>query len=202
MSPREKRSATIVQHGACRVLKGGSMSESILPIHIEVRDDLPGAFWLRCGTRVYPLEFHGTQVVLFNLVRRVQAVFDDGIDPSGLLSPFDLFREVGIRLWHLLAPQDEPTTIASLLRLDTTPIGLFLPPALAAFPWELLYDPDQSDDAGFLACQRPLVRLAPSGKERAPITLPLRVLLLLSSPSDLEERSRVDVESERATVEQ
>src|SRR5205823_1843074 len=35
-----------------------------------------------------------------------------------------------------------------------------------------------------------------------PITLPLRVLLLISSPLSLGEHARIDVESERAAVEQ
>ena len=184
------------------LLKGLPMSESLLDIRIEAREGHPGSFMLYCGNITYPVEFHGTQVILHDLFRRVQSVFDDGSDPSGLLSPFDLFREVGIRLWQILAPQPEQTTIAPLLRFDTVSIGLVLPPMLAAFPWELLYDPNYSDEAGFLACRRPLVRLAPSGKDLEPITPPLRVLLLISSPPDLEERSRVDVESERSAVEQ
>jgi tetratricopeptide (TPR) repeat protein len=175
--------------------------ESLLDIYIETREDLPGSFWLRCNGIGYPVEFHGTQVVLYDLFRRVQAVFNGGVDPSGLLSPFDLFREVGIRLWQILISHQEHPTIVPLLRLDTSPIGLSLPPALAAFPWELLYDPNHTDDTGFLARQRPILRLAPPGKDLAPIQLPLRVLLLLSSPPDLEEYSRVDVESERAAVE-
>jgi hypothetical protein len=188
--------------GTYLLLKGLPMSESLLDIRIETREDLPGSFMLYCGTISYPVEFHGTHVMLHDLFRRVQSVFDDGCDPSGLLSPFDLFREVGTRLWRILAPQLEQTTIESLLRFDTGPIGLVLPPVLAAFPWELLYDPNYSDEAGFLACRRPVVRLTPSGKDLEPITPPLRVLLLISSPPDLEESSRVDVESERSAVEQ
>ncbi|GHO87709.1 tetratricopeptide repeat protein [Dictyobacter formicarum] len=175
--------------------------ERFLTIYIETREDLPGSFWIRCNDISYPIEFHGTQVVLYDLFRRVQAVFNDGIDPSGLLSPFDLFREAGVRLWQILISPQEQITIAPLLRLDASPIGLFLPPALAAFPWELLYDPDHTDDTGFLARRRPILRLTPSDKDFAPMQLPLRVLVLISSPPDLEEKSRVDVESERAAVE-
>src|SRR5439155_5074315 len=49
---------------------------------------------------------------------------------------------------------------------------------------------------------RPLMRLVPSEISPSSITPPLRVLLLISSPLSLGENSRVDVESERAAVEQ
>jgi tetratricopeptide (TPR) repeat protein len=78
---------------------------------------------------------------------------------------------------------------------------LELSDTLAGLPWELLYDPEQSGERGFLAHRCPLMRLSSSAAPLAPIEPPLRVLLLISSPPSLGEDSRVDVESERAAVE-
>ena len=60
----------------------------------------------------------------------------------------------------------------------------------------------QPAEQGFLARRRPLIRLIASDMPVPAIQLPLRVLLLISSPLGLKEDSRVDVESERAAVEQ
>src|SRR5205814_9726943 len=46
------------------------------------------------------------------------------------------------------------------------------------------------------------MRLSDSATTVAPTELPLRVLLLISSPPSLGEDSRIDIESERAAVEQ
>jgi tetratricopeptide (TPR) repeat protein len=127
-------------------------------------------------------------------------------DPAGDIDPQDLLRNVGTWLWKVLlpngAPAQEREVLACLLRTGRTPLLLELPDILAGLPWELLYDPEQSGIRGFLARRRPLMRLCPSSTAMTPIEAPLRVLLLISSPPSLGEDSRVDVESERAAVEQ
>src|SRR5438046_86561 len=87
------------------------------------------------------------------------------------------------------------------LRIGHTPLLLELPDVLAALPWELLHDPEQSGEKGYLARRRPLMRLSASVTTVIPIEPPLRVLLLISSPPSLGEDSHADVESERAAVE-
>jgi len=71
-------------------------------------------------------------------------------------------------------------------------------PALAALPWELLFDA-RSDE--FLALSRatPLVRYLPLGAPAEPLTVepPLRILAMVAAPTDLPP---VDVAGERARL--
>jgi len=169
--------------------------------------DRPGRFTVANGSISYPIEFRPeTDVVLGELLRRLRLVLVGGSDPSGQLAPLALLREIGTRLWQALlpgtAPADLRETLVRELRTGMTPLLLGLPQNLAPLPWELLCDPERPDDTGFLARRRPLVRLVSGGNDLSPLAPPLRVLLLISSPPGLNERERVDVESERAAVEQ
>src|SRR5262249_54890696 len=159
-----------------------------------------------CGTISYPIELRPeTDVALGELLRRLPPVLAGGEDPAGQLSPDALLQKVGVCLWQALIPdtaRDQRAGLADLLSGDITPLLLVLPTAIAALPWELLCDPHATGDNGFLARRRPLARLVSSGAELPPIAPPLRVLLLISSPLDIEEHRRVDVESERAAVEE
>ncbi|MBK8798819.1 MAG: SUMF1/EgtB/PvdO family nonheme iron enzyme [Anaerolineales bacterium] len=73
-------------------------------------------------------------------------------------------------------------------------------PALAALPWEFLYDATHGDYL-CLSTRTPIVRYLDVGRLVAPLTVtaPLRVLGVIASPSDLEP---LDVEAEKARVEQ
>ena len=169
--------------------------------------DRIGLFNLTCGSINYPIEFRpGMDVALSDLVRRAQPVLAGGVDPSGMLDPIEVLRATGTRLWRALLPEstslDKVTELASLLRQDSIPLLVSLPAALATLPWELLCDPQAAGDSGFVARCRPMVRLLPGGADLPPIAPPLRMLLLISSPPGMEERRRVDVESERTAVEQ
>ncbi len=170
-------------------------------------EDRPGRFTLTSGTISYPIEFRPeTDVVLGDLLRRLRPVLVGGSDPSRQLAPLALLCEIGTRLWQALlpgtAPADLHETLVRELHAGLTPLLLTLPQNLAPFPWELLCDPERPDETGYLARQRPLLRLIPGGNDLSPLAPPLRVLLLISSPPGLDERERVDVESERAAVEQ
>ncbi len=117
-----------------------------------------------------------------------------------------LLRNVGTWLWQALLPESAPAeqrdALSQALRSGRSPLLLVLPDKLVALPWELLCDPEQPAEKGFLAYRRPLIRFTPSDTLVPTIQSPLRVLLLISSPPSLKEDSRVDVESERAAVEQ
>mgnify|MGYP002377123656 CR=1 FL=1 len=73
-------------------------------------------------------------------------------------------------------------------------------PALAALPWELLYDPDRGE---FLALSQssPVVRGVTQRQPQAPFAVdgPLRVLALAASPASWPA---LDMEAERAALEQ
>jgi tetratricopeptide (TPR) repeat protein len=166
----------------------------------------PGRFTLTWGDIRYSIEFHPeTDVTLGDLLRRLRPVLVGGYDPSAKLPAYELLHAVGTRLWQALLPNTAPTNerevLGQELRAGTTPLLLVLPQSLSVLPWELLCDPQQSEEAGFLARRRPLVRLVPGGIALPPIVPPLRVLLLISSPPNLEERQRLDVQSERTAVE-
>src|SRR6266568_2614144 len=169
--------------------------------------DRPGRFTVANGSISYRIEFRPeTDVVLGDLLRRLRPILVGGSDPSGQLAPLALLREIGTRLWQALLPGSAPAdlrgTLARELRAGMTPLLLGLPQNLTTLPWELLCDPERPDDTGFLARRRPMVRLVSGGNDLSPLAAPLRVLLLISSPPGLDERERVDVESERAAVEQ
>jgi hypothetical protein len=73
-------------------------------------------------------------------------------------------------------------------------------PALAALPWELLYDPDRGE---FLALSQssPVVRGVTQRQLQAPFAVdgPLRILALAASPTTLRS---LDIAAERARLEQ
>ncbi len=177
------------------------------PLHLVLTaEERPGRFMLTSGNVSFPIDFRpemdGT---LGDLLRRVRTVLVGGSDPSGQLAPLALLREIGTRLWQSLLPDTAPPEardeLVRELRAGMTPLLLTFPQTLATLPWELLCDPGRPGSAGFLARQRPLVRLIAGGSDLPPLAPPLRVLLLISSPPGLEEWRRVDVESERAAVE-
>jgi tetratricopeptide (TPR) repeat protein len=175
------------------------------PLHLTLTPlDAPGRYLLTSDLSSYQLELRPD--TLSDYLRRLRPVLVGGNDPSGSLTPPDLLREIGIRLWQALFPHATLTeareSLVNALRQHVTPLLLTFPPTLAELPWELLCDPEHEDDAAFLARQRPLARLVPGGRELPPLAPPLRVLLLISSPPGLREGQRLDVESERAAVEQ
>lgn len=73
------------------------------------------------------------------------------------------------------------------------------PPELAALPWEYLNDP-QEDRFLAISPETPLVRYVPMRSATRPtaVTPPLRVLVVLSSPSDVPS---LDVTQERGIIE-
>jgi hypothetical protein len=146
---------------------------------------------------VHPERSH----LLSDLLRRLRIVLTGRADPTGEFTPLALMREVGIWLWKALLPDSVPlqerTALAQALRDGLSPLLLTIPDALNELPWELLYDPGASDERGFLAPRRPLLRFVPSETHPEthpnPIPSPLRVLVLISSPLSLGDDSRVDV---------
>src|SRR6266568_7669153 len=69
-------------------LKEDDMSESLLRIRIAPIEGRSGSFLLSCDAISYVVEFHGTQVILNDLLRRAQAALVGDPDPSGQLYPF------------------------------------------------------------------------------------------------------------------
>jgi tetratricopeptide (TPR) repeat protein len=183
------------------------MPEHPLQLRLDPISGRHGAHTLTCDTMHYPVTLDPERNIAFsNLLRRLPAALVGERDPAGELAPQALLRAIGTYLWQALFPDDGPAeqrdTLARALRNDTVPLLLTLPDALAGLPWELLCDPERGDEQGFLARRRPLLRFVPTGASRPAIALPLRVLVLISSPLSLGEDSRVDVESERAAIEQ
>jgi hypothetical protein len=74
------------------------------------------------------------------------------------------------------------------------------PPDLMRLPWEFLYDPDR-DEYLSLSSKTPLVRYLPLHQpiEQLPVSPPLRILGMVSSPLDLPE---LDVEHEKRLMEE
>jgi beta-lactam-binding protein with PASTA domain len=74
------------------------------------------------------------------------------------------------------------------------------PPDLARLPWEFLYDPDR-DEYLSLSSKTPLVRYLDLHQpiEQLPVSPPLRILGMVSSPRDLPE---LDIEHEKRLVEE
>ena len=118
----------------------------------------------------------------------------------------DLLRDIGIQLWHLLlpdtAPKNDSDALSQALCHGSTTVLLTMPDVLQELPWELLYDPSMTDEQGFLSLRRPLLRFTTTETPQPPLSLPLRILVLLCSPLSLGEEARVDVESERAAIEE
>jgi tetratricopeptide (TPR) repeat protein len=184
------------------------MVEKPLQVHLEVTDQHSGQFLLTFESSQYPITLNLEASIAFNeWLRRLRPVLEGEKDPAGSRDPQDLLRNVGIWLWQALLPASVPAqereALEYALRSGHAPLLLVLPDILAGLPWELLYDPQFSGERGHLARRRPLMRLSTlKTTVVTPIELPLRVLLLISSPPSLGEDSQVDVESERAIVEQ
>ena len=173
---------------------------------ILTTDTHPGRYIVTYGTQRYPIEFRPeTDVALGDALHRLPQILVGGTDSAKQLGPTELLHTVGTRLWHVLLPNGAPaavrTSLARDLRQGTATVRLNLPASLAVLPWELLCDPQQAADQGFLALRRPLVRLVTGGADLPLIAPPLRVLLLIAAPPRIEQH-RMDVESERAAVEQ
>ncbi|HAG99574.1 MAG TPA: hypothetical protein DCL75_12165 [Ktedonobacter sp.] len=186
------------------------MPEKPLEVRLEATEQRPGQFTLTFNSSQYALTLNPEANVTFNeWLRRLRPVLMGLPDPGGEPGPQTLLRNVGTWLWQALlpdgAPVEERDALAQALRTGRTPLLLELPDTLSGLPWELLCDPKQPGEKGFLARRRPLMRLHPADtpdKTLVSLPFPLRVLLLISSPPGLGEDSRVDVESERAAVEQ
>ena len=183
------------------------MPEQPLRVSLEEIDHHPSQFTLIFNSSHYPITLNPeTNVTFSDWLRRLQPVLTGQSDPAGEVAPQELLHDVGTWLWQALlpdgAPAQERDTLAQALRQGRTPVLLALPDALAGLPWELLCDPLQPAEQGFIARRRPFMRLVATDTSTARVTPPLRVLLLISSPPGLGEDSRVDVESERAAVEQ
>src|SRR2546421_3918838 len=183
------------------------MSEKeALQVRLQAADHRTNQYILSFASSQYPVTLNQANITFSEWLRRLRPVLSGGRDPAGDIDPQDLLRNVGTWLWRALLPDDAPTqereALAQALHIGQTPLLLELPDTLAGLPWELLYNPEQSGERGSLARRRPLMRLCPSATPMASIEPPLRVLLLISSPPSLGEDSQVDVESERAAVEQ
>ena len=183
------------------------MTENPLEVCLEATNQRPGYFTLTCNSAQYPLTLNPEANITFSdWLRRLRPMLAGRNDPSGEFTPEALLRDVGMWLWQALLPDSAPAqqrnALAQALRSERSPLLLTLPETLAGLPWELLCDPRQSGEKGFLAHRRPLMRFIHSDTPVQAISPPLRVLLLISSPPELGEDSRVDVESERAAVEQ
>jgi len=72
-------------------------------------------------------------------------------------------------------------------------------PELAALPWEFLYDPDRAAYV-CLSSNTPIVRYLqlPQPPQPLPVTLPLRILGMISKPTNL---SSLDVDNEKLRIE-
>ncbi len=183
------------------------MPEHPLQLRLDPISGRPGVHTLTCDTMHYPVTLDPERNIAFsNLLRRLPAALIGERDPAGELAPQALLRAIGTYLWQALFPDDAPAeqrdTLARTLRNGTVPLLLTLPDVLAGLPWELLCDPERSDEQGFLVRRRPLLRFVPAEVSLPATAPPLRVLVLISSPLSLGEDSRVDVESERAAIEQ
>src|SRR5579859_3260780 len=179
------------------------MSEHPLELRFVAVNQHPNQYTLAFDASDYVVTVNPDIYTFSDQLRRLQPVLAG--QTASQTASLELLRNVGTWLWQALFPIDAPTgareALAHALRTAHTPLLLALPNALTRLPWELLCDPEQSADRGFLALRRPLIRLVDSDTLAPPIIPPLRVLLLISSPPALGEHSRVDVESERAAVE-
>ena len=183
------------------------MPEHPLQLRLDPISGRPGAYKLTCDPTHYSVTLDPERNIAFsNLLRRLPAALVGERDPAGELAPQELLRAIGTYLWRALFPDEIPAeqrgTLVRALRSGTLPLLLTLPDALAELPWELLCDPERGDKRGFLARRRPLLRFVPAEVSLPATVPPLRVLVLISSPLGLGEDSRVDVESERAAIEQ
>src|SRR5260370_5836758 len=180
-----------------------------LQMGLEAIDQRPGQYTLTFDSGQYPVTLNPERnVTVSEWLRRLDPVLTVHNDPAGDIDPQDLLRNVGTWLWKALLPESasaqEREAWALALRTGRTPLLLALSDRLAKLPWELLCAPDQAGDRGFLARRGALMRLIASENDStvSPVTPPLRVLLLISSPLSLGENAGIEVESGRAAVEQ
>ncbi|GHO67442.1 hypothetical protein KSC_063340 [Ktedonobacter sp. SOSP1-52] len=176
------------------------MREEFLELRLE-GEPASGEYRLISGPTTYTITFNPEANFAFSDgLRHLERVL------VGEEARADLLRDLGSWLWRALlpesAPQQEREVLVQALRSAHTTLLLTLPETLARLPWELLYNPEQTGKSGFLALRRPLIRRSSSEATVDMLKPPLRVLLLVSSPPGLGDDSRVDVESERAAVEQ
>ncbi len=131
------------------------MPEHPLQLRLDPISGRPGVHTLTCDTMHYPVTLDPERNIAFsNLLRRLPAALIGERDPAGELAPQALLRAIGTYLWQALFPDDAPAeqrdTLARTLRNGTVPLLLTLPDVLAGLPWELLCDPERSDEQGFL----------------------------------------------------
>ena len=139
------------------------MPEKPLQVRLEATDQCPDQFTLIFNSSQYPLTLNPEANVTFSdWLRRLRPVLIGQKDPAGELAPQALLRSVGTWLWQALlpdgAPAQERDALTQALRTGRTPLLLELPDTLAELPWELLCDPKQAAEKGFLARRRPLLR--------------------------------------------
>jgi CHAT domain len=154
----------------------------------------------------YSIKFQAEdEVVLRDLLKRLQQILTGSFESEEQLAPTSLMQEIGTRLWQVLMPNT--ATLKSRLAMErklyngSTHLRIVTPHNLTLLPWELLYNTQSPSSAGFLAHKRPIVRLIPGSNNLPPLSPPLRVLLLISSPLDIDEQRRIDIERKRIAVE-
>ncbi len=183
------------------------MTEQPLRLSLEPIQGQPHQYllsWQDVG--YYPITVRvENNLVLTDLLRAFPELLLGRRKPVWLRVAGDPLKVLGERLWDLLFPVSAPLAsrqaLAKALRSEMTPVVLHLPAALSHLPWELLADPEQPAGAvGFLARQRPLMRLSEAASPMSPLPFPLKVLVLISSPPALGANARVDVESERTAI--
>src|SRR5438552_2183354 len=158
-----------------------------LQVRLEPIEQRPGHFTLTFDSSEYPVIVNPAANATFsNWLRHLSPVLSGRSDPGGKLAPEELLHQVGTWLWQALLPESAPAqeraALAHTLRTGFTPLLLALPDTLAGLPWELLCDPQQPIDRGFIAQHRPLMRFIRTETPVTPIEPSLRVLLLISSP--------------------
>ncbi|HSK93334.1 MAG TPA: hypothetical protein VLA76_04670, partial [Candidatus Angelobacter sp.] len=125
-------------------------------------------------------------------VRRVESPESELAKEFGTRLFAAVFEDEGVREAYRSSLQEARHT-RSPLRVTLSLTGT---PELLRLPWEYLYD-----EPAFLAISRwtPIVRRLDIGTPRPPLelTLPLRILSLVSAPSDAEP---IDAERERVRL--
>src|SRR2546429_2982225 len=143
------------------------MPENPLEVRLEATDQRSSFFTLTCDSVQYPLTLNPEANVTFSdWLRRLRPILAGQNDPSAEFTPEALLRDVGMWLWQALLPDsvsaEQRGALVQALRSGRTPLLLTLPQALAGLPWELLCDPRQPAEHGFLARRRPLIRFISS----------------------------------------
>lgn len=115
-------------------------------------------------------------------------------------------RQIGQHLFEtLITDAVRDSYASSLVKAREQGVGLRLrlrieAPEVAVLPWEFLYDPQEGDHVCLLR-ETPLTRYTALSRDRdvLPIKLPLRILGMVTSPSDLVQ---LDVTQEQRRIEQ